>query len=154
MKKLFYLLFLAPFCLMTSCKDDDDFAPFDLTLTVSGVTTSGNGFYTVPGEELTLENMKVVGIDGNTTGVSNVVYYLDGAPWPLVPGVENPFTISTDQLPLGKHSIGITGNLLQENYSIKNFAANFSVTVVESTDELPLGAPAIGTYSQTISFSN
>ena len=153
MKKLFYLLLLLPFSLLTSC-DKDDLAPFDMTLTLSGVTQVDGTFYAVAGDDVTIENLSVDPVGGKNTSLTNVVFYIDNYPLfsnPWTPSVMNTF--STAGFKPGVHTIGVAGNLLQEDQSIQTFAANYSLVIVESFEDLPADAPTPGSFSQTITFS-
>lgn len=149
MKKLFYLFLLLPFTLMVSCSKDE-FSPVDMNLTLSGVTQSNDSFYTVAGEDVTIDNVTVKSIDGKNSGVTNLIFYFDGVPLIGTPG--NPFmgTFSTENIPAGTYTIGVTGNLLQVDSSIKDFIVEYPLTIVEKSEDLPSGAPEIGTYTQTI----
>lgn len=155
MKKIFYL-FLLPLALLMSCNDDKDFSPVDLTLTLSGVTVANGQFYTVAGENVTIENLEAKAQDGRNTGVNNVIFDLSGIPLIGTPG--NPFsgTIPTENLQIGTYSLGLSGNLLQVESSLKYFAISYPLTIVENSEDLPEGAPEIGTYSLTdnLSFGN
>ena len=153
MKKLFYLLFLLPVALLMSCNDDKDFSPVDMTLSLTGVTEYNGTFYAIQGEDVTIDNLSVKAADGKNTDVANVTFYFDGIP--LIGTPVNPFlgTFSTENIPAGTYSLSIDGNLLQVDSSIKVFAVNFPVTIVETAEDLPDGAPEIGTYSQTIRIS-
>lgn len=151
MKKLFYLFLLLPFSLFVSCDDDKDFSPVDMTITLSGVTQSNDNFYTVAGNDVTIENLDVKAVDGTSTAVTNVMFYLDGAPIFVAPGEAIGF--STENLPAGTYTIGVQGNLLQVDQSVKIFAVTYQVTIVDSQEELPTGAPEIGSYSQTITIN-
>lgn len=153
MKKLLYLLLLLPMSMVTSC-DKDDLAPFDMTLTLGGVTQSDGAFYAVAGQNITIENLTVTPVGGKNTTVANVMFFIDnypvfGNPW----NVTDPLTFSTAGLAPGTHTIGITGNLLQVDQSIQDFAATYTLVLTESQEDLPAGAPELGSYSHTISFS-
>lgn len=154
MKKLFYLFLLLPFSLLISCSDDKDFSPVDMTLTLDGVTQSGDTFYTISGESVSLENFVVKSIDGKTSTVTNLTFYFNGVPLIGTPG--NPFmgTFTTEDIPAGNYAINVTGNLLQVDSSIKIFTVNYPLTIVKSSEDLPAGAPDLGSYSQTIRVSN
>ena len=137
-----------------ACSDDNDFSPVDMTLTLEGVTQSNEMFYTVTGDDITIENLQVKSIDGKNTSVANVVFYFNGIP--LIGNPADPFTgtLSTEGIQPGTYSINVTGNLLQVDSSIKTFAVNYPITIVESSEDLPAGAPEIGSYSQTIRISD
>lgn len=152
MKKLFYLLFLLPLSLFTSC-DSEDLSPFNLTLSLSGVTQADNAFYVVAGDNITIESLTVDPVGGKNTQVSNVMFFLDNVPLLASPwNITNPWTFSTANLPVGRHTIGVTGNLLQVDQSIQEFTANYTLEIVGSDADFPEGAPEIGSYSQSISF--
>ena len=150
MKKLLYLFFLLPFSLLISCNDDKDISPVDLTLTLSGVTESDNVFFTVAGEEVTIEGMTAKSIDGKNSALSNIIFYLDGRP--LIGTPANPFygTFSTEGFEAGTYYLSLTGNLLQEGAPIQIFTAEYPIKVVENQEDLPEDAQEIGTYTQTI----
>lgn len=150
MKKLYYLLLLFPLSLLMSCSDDKDFTPVDMTLTLDGVTLVNDNFYTVAGENVTIEDLTVKALGNKNTALTNVLYSFNGIPLIGVPG--NPFmgTFSTENIPAGTYAINITGNLLQVDSSIKVFAVNYPITIVESAEDLPTDAPDLGSYSQTI----
>lgn len=153
MKKLFYLLLLLPFSLLASC-DKDDMQPFDMTVTLSGVTQANGNFYAISGNDITVENLSVTPLGDKATTVANVLFYVNT--YPLFPDPWDavaPLTFSTQNLPEGANTINVAGNLLQVGQPINTFAANFNLIVVPSAEDLPAGAPELGTYSQTITFS-
>lgn len=150
MKKLFYLFLLLPFSLLMSCNDDKDFSPVDMTMTLSGVTQVNGNFYTVAGENVSIDNLSVKAIDGKNTSLANTMFSLNGAPLFGEIGSESIASFSTENLTPGTYEIQVTGNLLQVDSSIKIYAVVYNLTVVESVEDLPADAPAIGTYSQTI----
>lgn len=154
MKKLFYLLLLLPLAMFSSCSKDE-LAPFDMSLTLGGVTQDNGSFYVVSGENVQIGGLTVKPVGGKETAVANVMFYIDGMPifgnpW----NVTDPISFSTLNLPTGPHTIGVTGNLLQVDQSIQNFSANYSLVIVPTADDLPAGAPETGTYTQTITFNN
>lgn len=153
MKKLLYLLLLLPFSFITSC-DKEEVAPFDMTLTMSGVSMADNTFYTVAGDNVSIDNLEVKSLGGTTTEVANVVYFLDGMALIGDPGFPFDGNFSTANIPAGRHTIGVSGYLLQEDHSLKNFAVNYPLVIVDNEEDLPSGAQELGTYSLTISFTN
>lgn len=155
MKKLFYILFLLPFAVFTSCDKDNDLAPFDLTITMSGVTYIDGTFFTVAGETVSIDNFQAKAVGDKNTQVANVNFFLDNAlilpqPWDETLA---PFSFSTEGFQPGIYTIGVSGNLLQVDSSIKNFTANYKFVIVDSEDDLPAGAPELGTYSSTINYT-
>lgn len=153
MKKLLYLLMLVPFALLSSC-DKDEVTPFDMTLTLSGVTQADGNFYAVEGDNVTITGLDVTSPNGKTA-ISNVMFFIDGvplfgAPWNTV----DPWTFSTENFRPGTHTVDITGYLLQVDQSLKSFAVSYPLVIVGSEDDLPSGAPEFGSYSLTLNFSN
>ena len=154
MKKFYYLLLLLPFSLLMSCNDDKDFVPVDMTLTLDGVTVLNDSFYTVSGENITIEDLVAKSLGDKNSGVANVTFYFNGVP--LIGTPATPFlgTFSTEGFPAGTYSINVTGNLLQVDSPIKIFTANYPLIIVESAEDLPAGVPDLGTYSQTITITD
>lgn len=152
MKKLLYLLLLLPAALFTSC-DKDEVSPFDMTFTMSGVTQSNGAFYTVSGNDVTINNISAKALDGTATQVSNVMFFLDGMPLLNGPWNVNPWSFSTVGLRPGTHTIGVTGYLLQVDHSVKDFSVSYPLVIVDSQENLPEGAPEIGQYSMTVTFN-
>lgn len=150
MKKLFYLFLLLPFSLLMSCKDDNEFSPVDLTVTVSGVTEYNGAFYAVAGDDITILSFTPKAIDGKATDLANVVFYLNDAPLLDQFGYPAMGTFSTQGLPPGTYSLSMTGNLLQVDSPIKIFAVSYPIVLVENEESLPAEAPEFGTYSLTI----
>lgn len=153
MKRLIYL-FVLPLAILFSCNDDKNFSPVDLTLTLSGVTEFDGKFYTTSGEDVTIKDLTVKAIDGKTTDVVNVIYYLDGMPLLGTPGFPFLGTIPTENLRPGGYSLGVAGNILQVDAPIQEFAVAYPLIIVEDADLLPQDAPELGIYSLSIRMSN
>lgn len=153
MKKLAYLMLALPLALLNSC-DKDEITPFDMTLTLSGVSQVDNSFVAVAGDDVTIDALEVESL-GNKTAVANVLFYVDGVPLLGAPwDITQPSTFSTANLAPGNHTLNVTGTLLQVDQSLKSFAVNYPLQIVETQDDLPSGAPAIGTYSITLNFTD
>ncbi|MCH5229510.1 MAG: hypothetical protein J1F12_05885 [Muribaculaceae bacterium] len=150
MKKLLFLFLILPFSLMVSCNDDKELSPVDLTLTLSGVTESEDVFFTIAGEEVSIDGITAKSIDGKNSALSNITFYLNGVPFIGTPG--NPFlgTFSTEGFEAGIYYLSLRGNLLQEGASIQIFTAEYPIKIVENQEDLPENAPEIGTYTHTI----
>lgn len=175
MKKLFYLLLMLPLAFFASCSDDDDLPQVDLTLTLSGVTQYDDAFYAVKAETsdigteavatdtedgkddetlpegvITIDSFTAQSLNGKDASVANVTFFIDGLFVP--PSFNTPYVcaISTENLPVGTHTLSVTANVLQVDKSIANAALNYPLKIVASAEELPAGAPAIGTYSITV----
>lgn len=152
MKKLFYLLLVLPLTMFVSCDDKDEVSPFDMTITMSGVTESNGNFYTVKGNEVTVSGLDVKALNGTATEVSNVMFYIDGAPLLASPWNQNPWSFSTANFAAGVHTVSVSGYLLQVDHSLKNFAVSYPLVIVDSDENLPPDAPEIGSYSHTVTF--
>lgn len=152
MKKLLPL-FLLPLVMLFSCNDDKDFSPVDMTLTLSGVTYLDGTFYTVQGETVVINSFTAKSIDGRNTGVTNVLFDLNGAPLFPSPSEGGIINIPTANLPAGNYEVGVSGNLLQVDSSIGMFAASYPLVVVADVEELPESAQEIGTFSSTLRFT-
>lgn len=151
MRKLLYLFFLLPFSLLMACSDDDNDLPqVDLTLTLSGVTLDNDNFYTVSGDDITMDDLTTSPLNGKPSVLHDITYFFDGVPLVGEPGQPFMGTFSTEGIEPGNHSIGINGYILQEGSPISTFAVSFDLVIVETAEDLPAGAPAIGQYSQTI----
>lgn len=152
MKKLFYLLFLLPIAMFSSCSNDDELANVDLTLTLDGVTqTEENGiFYTVEGNDITIEGVDVKSLSGKDAILVNVIYYFQG--YPLIGNPANPFlgTFSTEDLEPGTYNLSLRAEVLEVDKSITSIATNYPIVVVKSSEDLPANAPEIGSYSVTL----
>lgn len=153
MKKLIYPLLLAPLALFVSC-DKDDFQPFDMTLTLTGVTQANGTFYAVKGNNITINSLTVSPLGDKNTTAANVMFYIDNLP--LFPNPWNGtdgIVFNTGMFQPGTYSLNVSGNLLQVDQSIQTFAAGYTLVIVNEQDDLPAGAPDAGTYSQTITFT-
>lgn len=156
MKKLLYLLLLLPLAFATSsCSKDDDVKPFELTLTLSGVTQVDGTFYAVAGDNITFDAFTAKPLGDKNTTVANVFFSINGHllipdPWNAL----DPWTFSTEGLAPGTYTLNVAGNLLQVDQSIMNFVANYKLVIVDSAENLPSGAPEIGAYSSTITYTN
>lgn len=139
-----------PFAFLASCNNDDDLPQVDLTLTLGQVTEVNDNFYTVLGNEISLEGLSVKALNGKNATVQNVMFYFNG--FPLVGSFGNPFTgkIPTEGLKAGTYNLEFTGLLLEEDKSISNIACSFPIIIVEEEEDLPENAPEIGIYSQTL----
>lgn len=153
MKKLFYLLFLLPFSLLMACNDDNDLPKVDLNLTLSGVTVYDNNFYTVAGQDVTIEDLTATSLNDKTSGVSNVIFYFEGFPLIGQPGEPFDGTFSTTDLVPGTYKLEATGYVLQVGSPLTNFAVSYPLVIVENEEDLPSGAPEIGSHTLSISMN-
>lgn len=150
MKKLFYLLFLLPFALLTSCNNDNDLPDVDLKLTLSGVAqdATNNRFYVEQGQPATIDGLSAISSSSTKpAAVANIRYFIDGI---MLFGSEDaPFSgvIPTASLTTGVHYINIEATILQVDKSIAVGHIQVPFVVVSSEEELP---SEIGTYSITM----
>ena len=150
MKKSIYLSFLLPLVLLASCSSDDDLADVNVNLTLDGVTVADNNFYTVEGNDVTVENLSVTSLTDKPATIVNARYFLNGVP--LVPSFSQYETIgfSTTGLKPGSYNFEIAATVLQVDKSITAIASSYTINVVENEENLPEGAPEIGSYTLTL----
>ncbi|MCD8387597.1 MAG: hypothetical protein LUD17_12015 [Bacteroidales bacterium] len=141
MKKMFYLLIAAlPIMAIAfaSCSNDDDLPNVDISLDVSEGTVVDDTIYVVQGDSLVISGITVTNNEeGKAATVTNVNYYWDG--YFMGPSIFSPFgfAISTENVSVGIHTIGVTCTVLAVDKSIATAALSFPVRVVESTTDLP-----------------
>ncbi len=143
MKKWYYLLILAILPVMaaafTSCDDDDDLPDVNISLTVDKGKVVDDVMYVVQGDTLQIASINVENNDnGKGAGITNVNYYWDG--YYYAPSVFSPFGMTfptSDQTPIGDHSIDITCTVLAVDKSISTAVLSYPVKVVASADDIP-----------------
>lgn len=143
MKKWYYLLILAILPVMatafTSCHDDDDLPDVNISLTVDKGTVVDGVIYVAQGDTVQVASINVENNQGDKgAGITNVNYYWDG--YYYAPSVFSPFGMTfptTDQTPVGDHSIDITCTVLAVDKSISTAVLSYPVKVVASVDEIP-----------------
>lgn len=152
MKKLFYLSFLLPVALLASCSNDNDLADVDINLTLDGVTVSNQNFYTVEGNDVTIDNLSVTSLTDKPATIVNVRYFLNGMPIPLI-NEEDMITagFSTTGLETGTYTFEIAATVLQVDKSITSVTAGYPIHIVAEDSDLPADAGEIGTYTLTVS---
>ena len=149
MKKIFFLLLFLPLSFMFSCTKDDDLAQVDLTLTLDNVTELNGNFYTISGNEISIEGVDVKSLNGKPATITNVIFYFEGRPIAVLPGYMATGEINTSGLKDGTYTLSLTGQVLEEGKTITDIAANYSLTIVSNEENIPEEAPEIGTYSVT-----
>ncbi len=143
MKKWYYLLILAILPVMAvafaSCNDDDDLPDVNISLTVDKGTVVDGVIYVAQGDTLQVASINVENNEsGKGAGITNVNYYWDG--YYYAPAVFSPFSMTfptSDQTPVGDHSIDITCTVLAVDKSIASAVLSYPVKVVASADEIP-----------------
>lgn len=146
---------MLPLAFFASCSDDDDIAQVDFNVTVSGVTKYNGNFYTVAGNEVSVDDVSVKSLTDQAATVTAVRYFLNGVP--IIPEYEDgEFTINftTENLKAGTYSLGITATVLQVDKSINTAALSLPLVIVAEESELPSEAPEIGTYTTTLVMNN
>lgn len=151
MKKFLLFLLFVPLLALTGCNDDNDLAEVDITIELSGVCAVGDELYTVEGATVSVDKLEVISLTDQNATIQRVEYFVDGHPLPINP--ENIFTtsFSTEGFRIGKHSLGLTGVVLQVDKTLTNIQTVFPLNVVESEEDLPEGATELGTVSLTVS---
>lgn len=143
MKKWYYLLILAILPVMAfsfaSCNDDDDLPDVNISLTVDKGTVVDGVIYVAQGDTLQVASINVENVESDKgAGITNVNYYWDG--YYYAPAVFSPFGMTfptSDQTPIGDHSIDITCTVLAVDKSMASALLSYPVKVVASEDEIP-----------------
>lgn len=144
MKKLLYLLLLLPMGLFTSCHDENDLPSVDVTITYENAAEINGSLYVLNGSDLTIEGIDVEGLGGKQAALSGVTYVLDNHYLGFT--MEAPFNavINANYLPVGRHALSMSFDILQIDKSIASAEITTMVTVV---DEFPEDVVA-GTVTQ------
>ncbi|MDE7155211.1 MAG: hypothetical protein K2N79_02875 [Muribaculaceae bacterium] len=141
MKKFFYLLLALPLAIFaTSCNDDDKDVP-DVGLEASfNAAQYDGGLYVVQGDTLTIERLDLVNHTNKNGGLGSASYYIDN--FRVGTTILQPYTFSivTEGLPIGVHTLGITAQVLVVDYPINLAAMEFPLNIVASADDIPAGA--------------
>lgn len=146
MKKLLYLLFLLPLCMLASCHDDDDLPNVDVTVTVSNVAVvDGDDIYVVQGDTLRVDGVSVKG-NGSRATIYSVTYALDGISFIVSPISPFGLSLPSYNLKIGEFDLDLVFDLLQEDKTPATAAIDYDVHVVADKNALPAGAE-IGTYA-------
>lgn len=141
MKKfLFLLLAIMPLALV-SCHDENDLPDVDFTVTVTGGTYVNGSIYVVQGENLVINSILVHNKEnGKAAMINSAAYYWDG--YYLGTAIQPPFGFeieTTEETPLGKHSLEIVSPLLAVDKEIATSVLVYNVTIVGSADDIPAG---------------
>ena len=150
MKKLLYFLFILPLAFFASCNSDDDLAQVDLTITLDGVTMLNGNFYTISGNDITIQDLTVEALNGKNAAITNVTFYFEGRPILGSGFYPSRGTFSTSGLTDGTYYLGLTGLALEVDKTVTTVSCSFPLTIVENKEDLPSEAPEIGSYSSTI----
>ncbi|MDE5810626.1 MAG: hypothetical protein K2H59_10175 [Muribaculaceae bacterium] len=141
MKKFFYLLLALPLAIFaTSCSDDDKDVPdVDLVASFDAAQYDG-GLYVVQGDTLTIESLNLVNNTNKNGGLGAVNYFIDNVR--VGSTILQPYTFSilTEGLPVGVHTLGVTAQVLVVDYPINIAAIEFPLNIVASADDIPAGA--------------
>lgn len=138
MYKYLCLLLLLPLGLIsTSCGDDDKVPDVDIQAEVSNAVVADNTVYIVQGEPLTVDGISLINHSGKEAALGVVTYYLDGLS--IGTAVVSPygFTLETDNLPVGTHTLTAEMPIYVVDYPICAGVFNFTVEVVADASDLP-----------------
>lgn len=147
MKKKWYVLLLAAVLPMlaaslVACDDDDDLPNVNIGIDVAQGTVVDDVIYVVQGDSIQIAAIDVVNNEeGKGAAVSNVTYYWDNIFY--APSVFSPFGMTfpiTENVPLGKHVIGVSCSVLAVDKTLATAALTYPVMVVADAAEIPSGA--------------
>ena len=141
MKKFFYLLLALPLAIFaTSCSDDDKDVP-DVAIEASfNAAQYDGGLYVVQGDTLTIERLDLINHTNKNGGLSSASYYLDNIRVGTTILQPYTFSILTEGLPVGVHSLGITAQISVVDYPISIAGFEVPLNIVASADDIPAGA--------------
>ncbi len=135
MKKILFLLLAIMPLALVSCHD------VDFTVTVTGGTYVDGSIYVVQGENLVINSILVHNKEnGKAAMINSAAYYWDG--YYLGTAIQPPFGFeieTTEETPLGKHSLEIVSPLLAVDKEIATSVLVYNVTIVGSADDIPAG---------------
>lgn len=138
MKKLLYLLLALPMMgLITSCDDNDDLPPVDITVDIDGATRVGNVLYVVQGDTINVESISMVDNTAKGAVIGSAVYYWD---YYRVGGtIEKPYgmSFSTNGVADGMHLLQMRISIYAVDYSPCIGYVSYNVAVVPSIDDIP-----------------
>ncbi len=154
MKKLIYLLFLLPLCLLVSC-DDNDLPDVDFNVTLGNVVVHDNMLYGVLESIPSVEGISVVSANGNSAALADVKYYVtsQAMPVPSLDGYSNTPPFACRFLPgtfaEGVNSLAMTMLVLQVDKSLATGNLQLYITVVPTVDDLPEGCGELGNVTRS-----
>ena len=141
MKKILFLLLAIMPLALVSCHDENDLPDVDFTVTVTGGTYVDGSIYVVQGENLVINSILVHNKEnGKAAMINSAAYYWDG--YYLGTAIQPPFGFeieTTEETPLGKHSLEIVSPLLAVDKEIATSVLVYNVTIVGSADDIPAG---------------
>ena len=141
MKKILFLLLAIMPLALVSCHDENDLPDVDFTVSVTGGTYVDGSIYVVQGENLVINSILVHNKEnGKAAMINSAAYYWDG--YYLGTAIQPPFGFeieTTEETPLGKHSLEIVSPLLAVDKEIATSVLVYNVTIVGSADDIPAG---------------
>jgi len=142
MKKLFYLLFAAPFLFLTGCSDDDKLPDVDLTVTFQdcAVSKTDNTIYVVKGNNFEITSVNLVVNEDKKGDLGVVNYYIDG--YRIGASVEKPYsaTIVTENMQAGTYLLNIEAGIYVVDYPVSIGVVGYDVKIVTDSSEIPADA--------------
>lgn len=152
-KKLVFALALAlPALAFTSCNDDKDLPNVDFDVAVSGGTVVDGKIYTVAGNTLTIDGIKVINNENKNAIITYANYYWDYRF--IGQNVVEPFGmeiyISNETAP-GEHLLEIYTPVYATDKEPAFAVLAYPVEVLESEDQLPDNGTSTLTTTPTFS---
>lgn len=156
MKKLIYLLFLLPLCLVAACSDDNDLPDVDINVTLGNVAVYDNMLYGVMDSIPSVESVTAVSNTDKNAGLADVSYFVvsQQQPIPHLDGYSNVAPFTCRFLPgtfsEGVNSLEMTMLVLQVDKSIATGHLQFFITIVPTVDDLPDGCDDLGNVTRRV----
>jgi len=152
MKRIFsYLLMALPMLMITSCDDDHDLPPVNVTIDVSGVTEVDNALYVVQEDGFEVDAVNLVNRGNKNAVIGATSYFWDG--WHVGTTAQAPFAFefNLDETQIGAHLFQVECSIYAVDYAPAVAQLSYKIHVVESADDIPGGVnPTNKTLTATV----
>ncbi len=154
MKKLLYLLIALPLLALGACHNDDDNHPdVNIGFTYSGITEVDGTFYAVKGDTIDIDSVFVNPVNpSQKAAIGAVNYVFDGQPLGMVPAPPFAFSLLSEPMPLGNHTLRLQMTVFQEGKTASIAWLTVPLAVVADSADIP-STPAPRSVSGPSTFS-
>lgn len=140
MKRIFsYLFMVLPMLMITSCDDDHDLPPVNVTIDVSGVTVVDNDLYVVQEDGFEVDAVNLENHSNKNAVIGATSYFWDG--WHVGTTAQAPFAFefNMDETQIGAHLFQVECSIYAVDYAPAVAQLGYKIHVVESADDIPGG---------------